>query len=169
MRKGQKYCVILAILLAISSCCPCKHLPHPGAQVKDSLAVHVKDSIAIHLIGVSFPIPGESIRETVSVKDTSRLETSVASSIAYIDKDGRLHHELTNKPGSISTEVPVEEHFHSADSSHFHSEVKPEIVEVEKPLKWWQKFRINAFWWLVLIDIALLAWIFRKRIIKLLS
>lgn len=163
--------ILLGVALAIlcSSCCPCKHLPHPGAQVKDSLVVHIKDSVALRLIDVNFPIPGERSTETVSAKDTSRLETSVATSIAYIDKNGRLHHELANKPGSLSATVPVEEHYHSADTTHEHSEIRPEIIEIEKPLSWWQSFKIGAFPWLCGAILLLLAWTFRKTIVKLIK
>lgn len=37
-------------------------------------------------------------------------------------------------------------------------------VEVEKPLSWWQRFRIDAFWWLLGAVVLLLAWTFRKLI-----
>ena len=42
-------------------------------------------------------------------------------------------------------------------------------VKVEKPLSWWQKFRLVAFWWLAAaLGIALL-YIFRKPILRLLK
>ena len=34
-------------------------------------------------------------------------------------------------------------------------------VRVEKPLSWWQKSKIGAFWWLIGALIACLLWIFR--------
>lgn len=37
-------------------------------------------------------------------------------------------------------------------------------VKVEKPLSWWQKFRIGAFWWLLGSVVLLLLWTFRKLI-----
>lgn len=39
-------------------------------------------------------------------------------------------------------------------------------VKVEKPLSWWQKFRIGAFWWLVTILLIGAVWIFRKPILR---
>ena len=39
-------------------------------------------------------------------------------------------------------------------------------VKVEKPLSWWQKFRIGAFWWLVAILLIGVVWIFRKPILR---
>lgn len=37
-------------------------------------------------------------------------------------------------------------------------------VKVEKPLSWWQKFRMGAFWWLLGAVALLLLWTFRKKI-----
>lgn len=42
-------------------------------------------------------------------------------------------------------------------------------VKVEKPLSWWQKVRIGSFWWLLGSVIALLAWVFRKPLMKCLG
>ena len=42
-------------------------------------------------------------------------------------------------------------------------------VKVEKPLSWWQKARIGSFWWLLGSVIALLAWSFRKPLMKCLG
>jgi len=41
------------------------------------------------------------------------------------------------------------------------------VVEVEKPLTRWQQMRLNLFWWIVGIVIALFGWAFRKPIAKL--
>lgn len=41
------------------------------------------------------------------------------------------------------------------------------IVEVEKPLSWWRKWQIGAFWWLVGAVVLLLLWTFRKFIFKI--
>lgn len=40
-------------------------------------------------------------------------------------------------------------------------------VKVEKPLSWWQKFRMGSFWYLLGAFALCLLWIFRKPIIKL--
>ena len=41
-------------------------------------------------------------------------------------------------------------------------------VKVEKPLSWWQKSKIGAFWYLFGAVIILLLWTFRKPLLKLL-
>lgn len=40
-------------------------------------------------------------------------------------------------------------------------------VQVEKPLSWWQKARIGAFWYLLGAVVLLLLWVFRKPLLKL--
>lgn len=40
-------------------------------------------------------------------------------------------------------------------------------VKIEKPLSWWQSFKIGAFWWLCGAVVLLLLWTFRKLIFKL--
>jgi len=42
-------------------------------------------------------------------------------------------------------------------------------VKVEKPLSWWQKCRIGAFWWLLGGLVACIVWIFRKPLLSLLK
>lgn len=42
-------------------------------------------------------------------------------------------------------------------------------VEVEKPLSKCQSFKLRAFWWLICIVAALLVWIFRKPLLKLIK
>lgn len=41
--------------------------------------------------------------------------------------------------------------------------------KVEKPLSWWQKARIGAFWWLCGALALALCWIFRKPLLSLLK
>lgn len=39
-------------------------------------------------------------------------------------------------------------------------------VKVEKPLSWWQRAKIGAFWWLASILLIGVVWIFRKPILR---
>ena len=41
-------------------------------------------------------------------------------------------------------------------------------VRVEKPLTWWQKFRMRAFWWLLAGMVGCCVWIWRKPLLALL-
>ena len=73
-------------------------------EYTDSLGIkdEVKDSI------IYVPIPLEAGQAIVTIGDTSRLETSVAKSTAFIDKNGHLRHTLENKSDRrLQAVVPV--------------------------------------------------------------
>jgi hypothetical protein len=98
--------------------------------------------------------------EKVVTKDTaSHLENTYAKSDAIVS-GGLLSHSLESRPQIIK--VPVE--VHVTDTLVKKAEIRTETIEVEKPLSWWQKFRIDAFWWLLGAVILCLLWIFRKLI-----
>lgn len=54
---------------------------------------------------MTLPIPRESI-SVCSIDSISRLETSVAISVARLKEDGTIHHELHNKMQSCTIYVP---------------------------------------------------------------
>lgn len=129
----------------------------------------VRDSTAWRDTTIYVPIPLESDQAIVHVGDTSHRETSIAESDAWIGKDGMLHHSLWNKTGArIPYGLKLPEHWLytgvTNTKEHEQGIIKKEYVE--KPLSWWQKFRIRAFWWLLGGLILSFAWIFRKPLLK---
>ena len=109
----------------------------------------------------TFEIPVEV--EKIVTKDTiSHLENQFAKSDARVS-DGLLYHSLESIPQVIK--VPYE--VHVTDTLYKESQVIEKEVEVEKPLSWLQKFRMDAFWWLLLGIVLLLLWTFRKSILNL--
>ena len=112
------------------------------------------------------PIPLEKNQVIVNVGDTSRLETSVARSLAFVDSTGLLHHSLENrndKTLAAIVSIPAKTIWTNVNNSKFEQLVPP-VAYVEKELTWWQKFRLDAFWPLITVLILLLAWTFRKLI-----
>ena len=98
--------------------------------------------------------------EKIVTKDTvSHLENTYAKSDAMVS-GGMLHHSLESRPQFIK--VPVE--VHVTDTLVKEAEIRTETEYVEKPLSWWQSFKIGAFWWLCAAVVALLLWTFRKLI-----
>ena len=152
------YCLLT--MTTIPSCSVCKHC-HRGDDVsmRDSVAVHWVDSVryvdkvvtrdSIVLV----PLPQESSQSVQPTILPSHLETSLAESDAYVDSLG-LHHTLNNKKGDLQAHTQVTDHYHSEehyqqkDSTNTHNEVQK--VEVERELTWWEKFRLDAFCWLIL-------------------
>lgn len=168
----RKISAILLALLILQGCGVCRHFqPKEETNVKDSLVLHIKDSVAIKYVPVEVPVPVEVMREIVPAQDSSHLETSVAESTAYIDSLGFLHHSLENKKGStVSTTVPVEEHFHSEQEQETHQEEHHEstIEYIPRELTWWQTFWIRSgqIFWALLSGalLALIGWLLiRKR------
>lgn len=154
----------IATLLLAASCGICKHCPtRTETNIKDSVAIHWVDSIRIidRLVVrdslVLVPLPVESSQTVLPVIMPSHLETSLAESDAYVDSTG-LHHTIKNKDTPVKAHVPVTEHHHyeehsqESDTACFHSDSQKETVTeyVDKTLSWWQRFRIGAFWWLIL-------------------
>ena len=93
-------------------------------------------------------------KQTSVGEDSSHLETVFATSDAYIDSLGKLHHRLENKPRKI--DIPVKGSALVSDTNHYESHAnvdtirvpEPYPVYVEKELTDWQKFQMKGFWWL---------------------
>lgn len=128
----------------------------PKVIVQKEVVTEYRDRIVHDTTQVEIPCEVEK----VVTKDTaSHLENTYAKSDAIVS-GGLLSHSLESRPQIIK--VPVE--VHVTDTLVKEAEIRTETVEVEKPLSWWQKFRIGAFWWLLGAVILCLLWIFRKLI-----
>ena len=128
----------------------------PKVIVQKEVVTEYRDRIVHDTTQVEIPYEVEK----VVTKDTaSHLENTYAKSDAIVS-GGLLSHSLESRPQIIK--VPVE--VHVTDTLVKEAEIRTETVEVEKPLSLWQKFRIDAFWWLLGAVILCLLWIFRKLI-----
>lgn len=117
-----------------------------------------RDRVVHDTAKVEIPVEVEKIvtRDTVS-----HLENTYAKSDASVS-NGLLSHSLESIPQVVR--VPIE--VHVTDTLWRESEVRTEVVEVEKKMNWWQRFRLDGFWVLLGLSAVLLLWIFRKYIIK---
>ena len=102
------------------------------------------------------------IEKNVTLDTMSHLENKYAKSDAMVS-DGMLSHTLESIPQIIK--VPVEIPVH--DTLKITTVEKGEIVQVEKPLSFWQRLKIGAFWWLCGAILLCLLWIFRKTLFKI--
>lgn len=102
------------------------------------------------------------IEKNVTLDTMSHLENKYARSDAMVS-DGLLSHTLESIPQVIK--VPVEIAVH--DTLKITTVEKGEIVQVEKPLSFWQRLKIGAFWWLCGAVLLCLLWIFRKTLFKI--
>ena len=159
------FVMIALFLLGLSGCSP-KLVPSHEVDTSHKDSTKVVETIKDSLIYISLPLEKDQV--IAHLGDTSKLETSLARSIAFIGGDGFLHHTLENKSEEkLPVVVPIHSKTIFTLVSDKHTEVITKYEYVEKPLSWWQKFRLGAFWWLVGAIVIALIWIFRKVIVKL--
>lgn len=118
-------------------------------EYRDSI-IYLNDTIYVN-------VPYEKVQNIVP--DTSRLETSVAKSIAYLDTiQHKIHHTLENKNTAIKT---VRDTVIVVQSKTEYLE-KPVIQEVEKPTP----YIPTVFWISLWFSIAIIITISAKLFIK---
>ncbi len=150
----------VAVLAAamLSGCFPCRRLT---AGTRDSVRIETVVRTERIIDTAFIEVPVEVVRQTV--RDTiSHLETSFATSDARIDPDGSLFHSLANKPQKWP--VSVETKVVYRDSVVYRDRETENVIEVPRPLTWWQQTQIRGFW----AALALLALAFRKSLAAML-
>ena len=136
--------LILWVLLIglIANCSTVKKIPIENKyQIikKDSIIFSIRDSVKI--------IPIEKIMNVTLPTQTSNLETSLASSKAYTDSLGFLHHTLENKK-IFKQHTHTEEKETVKVDSVFVKVPEPYKVEVRvKYVPWFYKFTL---WWFII-------------------
>lgn len=101
-----------------------------------------KDSLVLRDSVVFVELPKES-QAVETFSDSSHLETSLATSDAIV-RDGLLKHTLKNKLKRYEVPIQVPERYIISEASASYNRVIREVVEVEKELTWWQKFRMSV-------------------------
>ncbi len=144
----MRFALPFLLLLAASACGTVRTLP-----VQDSTRVEVKVVEKIVKDTAWFELP--VIVEKLATLDTaSVLENKYAKSEAVVS-GGVLHHSLQTKP--VREPVSVEYKEIVRDSIVYRDRVVREDVYIEKPLTFWQSFRLKLGGFsLILIAIAIL-------------
>ena len=127
---------LLALLAFLLTCCATPKMVQD--YQRDSVTMIIRDSIILKDSVVLVEVPMESDKSVLFSTDTSRLETSVAKSVAFVDDQGRLNHTLQNKDALLSVKIAVPHLVHSELSKN--TMVVRQTVEVEKELSKWQNF-----------------------------
>lgn len=138
----EKIITLVITILLLASCGVCKH--EPKIEYRDSIRVEYRDRIIHDTARFEIPV---IVEKNVTRDTSSHLENPYAKSDAVIS-DGLLWHSLESIPQTI--EVPVEVEVHDTTYIEKASETVYVTEYKEKPLTWWQGFRIDAFWWLIL-------------------
>lgn len=124
---------------------------------RDSVVV-IRDSVRFRDSLVLVPVPQGSDKAVLPDSDTSRLETDIAESVAYV-ADGQLHHVLRNKDAAlipVTIKLPERIHYETRDKIIYNRIV--ETVEVEKELSRLQRFMMSLGWVVLIGAVAWLAW-----------
>ena len=129
---------------------------------RDSVAYIVRDTTIFRDSVVYVQIPAESDKAVVFQSDTSKLETSVAKSEAFITEGGRICHTLTNKDALIPIEVKLPKYIHTEEKAMVRN--IREVVKVEKELSRWQNFIMTLGYGLLIAASGWLVWKLSKII-----
>ena len=155
--KDWKTLTFVTLTLALTGCGICKKVQPPVIEHSDSTTVIIHN----HVIHDSIPYEVVKEVEKIVTRDTaSHLENRFGISDAIVS-NGLLFHSLETKPQTIKVPVDIEVSDTTKTKTTTETIYKDKIVE--KELTWWQKARINAFWWL--LGIGLVGW--RREIIAL--
>lgn len=137
---------ILCFSLLYVLLCGCSTIKEVPIQQIDR--IEYRDSVVFVHDTITVPVPYEVVREVIPDIDTSYLETSVARSVAYLDKDKKqLSHSLEQK-GEVKTKYDTVLVVEYVDK-YIEREI-PVPVEVEKPY-------IPKFFWIVTIYAAIIS------------
>lgn len=137
---------ILCFSLLYVLLCGCSTIKEVPIQQIDR--IEYRDSVVFVHDTITVPVPYEVVREVIPDIDTSYLETSVARSVAYLDKDKKqLSHSLEQK-GEVKTKYDTVLVVEYVDK-YIEREI-PVPVEVEKPY-------IPDFFWIVTIYAAIIS------------
>lgn len=128
---------IISAVLILSGCSAQKvaqDYQRDSVRVETIERTIYKDSV------IYVPVPSGESSAVLPDSDTSRLETLLAKSEAFV-KNGQLHHSLKNRQGAI---LPVDIKLPTVIMTKTEAVLRDrkvvELVEVEKQLSRWQAF-----------------------------
>ncbi len=125
---------------------------------RDSVALIVRDSIVFRDSVIMVEVPQGSDKAILPDSDTSRLETDIAQSVAWV-ADGLLFHELRNKDAAlIPVTIMVPERLHYEQKERLVYNKIVERVEVEKQLSKWQSFIMSIGYGFLIAAALWVAW-----------
>lgn len=151
--------LLVGVFFLFYGCCAARKAP--VIEYRDSIRVEYRDRIVHDTALVEIPV----IKEVNVTRDsTSHLENAYAVSDAVVF-NGFLSHSIATKPQTIK--APVTIRVTDTLTVEKEVEIRGETQYVEKELTKWQKFRLDAFWWLFAVIILAILWTVRKPLAKL--
>lgn len=153
---------VLGVALLSPGCCPCRHL---GTSQRDSVRVVTSVQTIERLVRDTAWMAIAAQAQRVEVRDTmSLLENDYALSRAWVHPGGVLEHTLQTKAQRRAVEVLRREIQTVRTDTVCIDRVRCDVVEVARPLTWWQQTQIRGCW--IALSLLLLlgaAWRLRRR------
>ena len=113
----------------------------PIAEQRDSVSVVIQERVIVKDSLIYVEVPAESESVTLPDSDTSRLETSIAESEAWVSA-GQLNHTLRHKPDTrLPKLITIPIYLRNKETESLAQQVI--IREVEKELTNWQSFKMT--------------------------
>lgn len=158
----RTYLYIICALMLVS-CGAYKRLPI--AEQKDSVSVVIKERVIVKDSLIYVEVPAESESVIIPDTDTSRLETSLAQSEAWVSA-GQLNHTLRHKPDvRLPKIVSIPVYLRSEETKSLAQQVI--VKEVEKDLTTWQSFRMTLGTLFIIGVVVLLLFMLFKHYLRL--
>ena len=137
----------------------CSAVRHTTEFQKDSVFVSVHDEVIVRDTVVMIAPPDETDKAVIRDTDTSRLQTSLAESEAFV-KNGQLYHTLRNRTERL---WPVKVQYYDRVKTQTSATLAQsrQIVEVPRELTRWQRFLMSVGWTVI---VAGALWVVRKAL-----
>ena len=159
LKKGQRTHFLIKtlgvlLMMVVVGCSP-KLQPSINTQTHTS----IRDSLVIHRDTITYQIPVESTQ--AHRVQYSHLETTVATSDAWVDSIGTLSHKLENKPVKVEKEIVYVD--------RVVTEYRDSLVTKEVPVRVFEtKYKTPKWcWWLLAFNVLVLVCIGIRLYLKL--
>lgn len=146
--------ILLLALICLISCA----VPNKVAQdyQRDTVITTIREEVIYKDSIIFVPLPEGNSNAVLPDSDTSRLETSLAVSEAYVSK-GELYHSLSNKNALLPVEIKFPKYVYTENDHVVRERRVIEQVEVEKQLSRWQRFIMSLGYGLLISAVIWLA------------
>ena len=137
----RTFFIIYIVLFFLTSCGASQKMP--VEFVADSTKVVIQEKVILKDTTIYVEVPVEVERVVLPASDTSRLETSLAYSEAWL-AEGQLHHNLRHKDHvALPKVITIPSYIRNETTTSNLQKVIITEVEVEKQLNWWQNITIS--------------------------
>lgn len=160
-------CLILVNLSFLNSCGAYREVSvtnNKNVVLKDSILI--KDSTRVVDSIIYVQLPKEKVMDIIKQIDTSKLETSLAKSIAYVDTNSlMIIHSLENKDTVIQERIVYQDKFVEKEKIVYRDTLETREIPVEVIVE--KTTYPKTYWYLVGFFVLVVGWTIAKIIIKI--